>query len=342
MNSPSQWPKKWQPNAAQREILESLFAEADNKQKYASDAEFCRIHSAAFSASQWSKIRRVFDDSAPDSYFDNISDPDDKMEVLEVMWNEIRASRRRQIFKGKLCKTSFLVALKQALREAKNQETAERLVVGLAPTRGGKTTACEYLAKEISAKVVNGRQAWRSAKRGAGYLCFLKDVASAVGCRLKGESRSEVIERILIDFFNQRTIPLLIDEGEYFGSEVLDGIKLFLNESRVVVGIFAIPGAYDNWNRYFPHQSSQLAGRTLCVVEQLVVNPSDAALFFPENQFASPDDALETIAKSASSFGAFSLIKRVATRLQGSLNCDQKNVESAVARARAEMKGVGK
>ena len=59
----------------------------------------------------------------------------------------------------------------------------------------------------------------------------------------------------------------------------------------------------------------------------------DAARFFPDNQFAQPDTALNLIVQESRKFGLFQLIEGVAKRLARTSEADMDEVETAIANA---------
>jgi hypothetical protein len=319
---------KYQLAENDRRTLEQLKAEQALE---ISAADFVRNY-LPFSAGKWSKILDAIDPAAPDSYLDSIKPDtarallDDLKEIL-ISIPRLRAQAERLSSTTMLDLTQFR-AVKTAVDEATTKRNPERLVKYLAPTGGGKTNLCSYLRAKCQAKVVESREAWKRS-----YFTVLHDLASALGCRLNDESRPSAIEDMLIDFLaNQRTV-LVIDEAEFFGPAGINGLKLLLNKTRLVVVLCAIAAQHDKWNRYYPEESAQLDRRTHAVVRLSVISPEDTKKFFPPKQFENEDSSLARISEEATRFGAYSLVARVAHILGKTEKADSKEVENAIKRA---------
>lgn len=319
---------KWKPNEEQAEVIRALLAEQD-KEKSASD--FARKF-LPFSGEKWSKIAAVLDDSRPASYFDAVQDREAVFNDLELALRELRIDRARPESAGVRHTLTHFRAVAQAVRECRAGTGRNRLIKYLAPTGGGKTELCRYLAGEFGAAMVETREAWRRS-----YFTVLEDLCRALKVRLNGESRPAAIEARLIESLSDKKRLLCLDEAEFFGASALNGIKLLINNTRVTIVLCAIPAAHDRWNRHFPVEADQIATRTHGIYELGAVDVKDAALFFGKDQFAEPAASLKLIAEEASRFGHYSLLQRVAEILDGDKHADGPTVAKALSRARRQM-----
>jgi hypothetical protein len=258
---------RWVPTLDDRATLEALKAEQD---KETTAVEFVR-NFLPFGPAKWSKILNALDsDGKKPSYFDEIKDPENLMAELRTLLDEIplRRAQAERLNSLNVLELSKFRALKVAVDECRSKRTPERLVKFLAPTGGGKSMLCNYLARKCGAKVVESREAWKRS-----YITVLEDVSRALGLRLDGENRPTRIEDRLIEVFSQQNTVLAIDEGEYFGGQAINGIKLLLNKTRLVIVIAAIAEAHDRWNRYYKLEAEQLDRRTHAIVELSTIEP---------------------------------------------------------------------
>jgi hypothetical protein len=328
---------KWKPTGEQREIIEGLIGQASKEQSH----ELFVKRFLPFGAGQWSAIIAAVDDSRAESYFDRITDRDGKMEELKELLVRIqlqRASDGREDSDAKVIPLSQFRAVQRAVKEAKLVRGPERLIKYLAPTGGGKTWLSKFLATDNNLRVVESRDAWRRS-----YYCFLLDICRAVGLTIAADENSPaVIEDKLIPFLcakeDDMAIVLYIDEGEFFGREALNGLKLLLNKTRMVPVVGSIPQAHDRWNRYFPMESDQIARRTREVIQLSVINEADCKLFFPPKQFSDSASAVKYLAGAASKFGHYSLLKRVARKLAAIDGANHDDVQKATESALTTMR----
>jgi hypothetical protein len=325
---------KWQPNDEQRAILTALLEEA-GKEK--SVAEFAKKY-LPFGRSLFDQIMDVLDDKNTDSYFDKVS-PERRLTLmaeLENVLEEIPGKRIQfsRIHETKILVTSKITAVETAVRECSVKPGPERIVLCPAPTGGGKTMTCNYLADKVNARLVEVRSAWRRSATG---FVPLIDICKAVGVRTGKMPSFVKMQDDLVKFCNDRKIVLCFDEGEHFGRESLNLLKFLLNKTTIVVVLFVVPTEYDKWADWFPNEAGQIARRIHAIIETSILNPKDVALFFPKDQFADAAEALALIAREASRFGHFSLVKRVAAALDGVTRADDSDVRKALEKAQRQM-----
>ena len=146
-----------------------------------------------------------------------------------------------------------------------------------------------------------------------------------------------MIETRIIESLKGKNPILVIDEAEFFGAMALNGLKYLLNKTRLTIVICAIPEAHDRWNRYFETEALQITRRTHAVVELSVINPKDAALFFPKGTFTDAEKALAYLSGFASNFGHYSFLARLAKHLDGDSGVGKDTLEKACNAVRRQM-----
>ncbi len=323
--------KKWQPSTDQRRVLEELNYLVKQEK---SGADFARLY-CDFGYSKLSKILAALDPGRDSSYFDDVADAGSELESIELLIDEVKLQKvqvaRRQA--QPVLALSQFRAVAHAVRECRSKNNPERIVKYLAPTGGGKTMLCNYLAETLNARIVEVRTDWKKK-----HYIVLQDLAKAIGLRTGNLGyNTNRIENRLIEAGNERQITLALDEGEFFGSAALNSIKLLLNKARFTFVICAIPDAHDKWNDYYVHESDQIARRTHAQVVLSNISPGDCELFFGEKAFEERDAAVAMICEAASQFGHYSLVNRVVEALKGVSRAALNDVAKAVQSARRQM-----
>ena len=198
------------------------------------------------------------------------------------------------------------------LCKMKPADDANRLVVYLAPTGGGKTALARNLKIQHDGLLVEGRESWRRS-----YMAALCDIAAVAGVReletlmTRGE---HAIETALLERLNKQRQVLLIDEGEYFGPRTINLCKFMLNQTPTVVVIFAIPQLYDWWQRTAWEQAAQLNRRAEAIVHAGPVTADDVRVFLLGEKITLGSDsraAAAELATAANSFGHYDTLLRV-------------------------------
>jgi hypothetical protein len=336
-NSP---PGKWALSDSDRAILLRLKAEIE---KEASAAEFARLY-LPFGQSKLSKMLNAIEPDPKDNYLQQVSAETWRAEMERIAGILEDLPRQRELQERLnsqvIIELSQFRAVRVAVEECRAKESPERLVKYLAPTGGGKTMLCNYLAKTCGAKPVEARESWRAAcatERRRSYSTALRDIASALSFRTNGETSPILLENLLIKGLSKQKTILAIDEAEFFGLQALNGLKLLLNRTGLVLVLCAIRAAHDRWNYWYPVEAEQLDRRTHAVIQLTTIAPADAAKFFPANQFAETEPAVRAISEAASHFGHYSLIRRVAAKLGRHERADVKEVKEAIRSALAQM-----
>ncbi|MEI8288804.1 MAG: AAA family ATPase [Verrucomicrobiota bacterium] len=334
---------RWKPTPQLIEIITGLLEE---QAKEKSEADFVKKF-LPFGPSQWSQIHSVVKPARLNdkgelvlSYFDKIKDESraELITQLEGTLNEIPLKRAAasRIKEVSVLQTTKIRAIDLAVRECHEKPGPERIIILRAPTGGGKTMTCNWLADKKSARVVEVRGSWRRST--TGYVPLI-DIARAIGVRIsKGVTSCPRIEDDIVKFCAERNIVLCFDEGEHFGVEALKLLKFLTNKTRLVCVLCIVPSEHDKWLDWWPNEASQIARRCHAIFELSKIEEADAALFFPDrHQFANRQVELEYIIREASTFGHFSLLKRVADKLDGIAGATHADVEKAVKAAQRQM-----
>ena len=315
-----------------RKIIIGLKAEQD---KEPNAAEFVRQF-LPISASQWSKVVNALDPESKSNYFDEISaeagrDRLDELAQILADIPRLRAQAER-INAEDVFELEAFGLIREAAEEARAKSSPERLIIYTSPTGGGKSMLCYYLSKRCNARVVESRESWKRS-----YFTFLCDVAKAIGCRLDGETRPAAMEDAIISFSSRQRILLAVDEGEFFGAAAINGLKLLLNKTRLVVVICAIAEAHAKWNKYYPLESAQLDRRTHAIIRVSTIKTKDANYFFPPKQFEDRNAALTRLCEEATRFGAYSFLRRVASKIRKKERIELDEMEKAIKASLREM-----
>lgn len=351
---------KWKPNDDQRRILLALQEECAKEETVVG---FARKF-LPFTRSKYDQIMDVFNNKLDpegkvmESYFDRVSESvrEKLFEEIQFILDEIPLKRLQlsRLKEFKILPTTKILALEQAIREAKAVTGPERLIINLGPTGAGKTIACNYLAGKVNARFVEVRDIWRHSTRGN---VPLSDICRGVGMRTWSSQVAKAQDQ-LVEFCGEQNIVIVFDEGEHFGAAALNLLKFLLNKTRLVPVIFSVPEEYEKWfvKKSMSNAAFQIARRTRAVIDSSLVEEIDVALFFEgveakrdgqknlvirsvgENpSFANPGKALEILAREASRFGHFSLVRRVADKLVGVKNATLEDLDNAIKAAKRQM-----
>jgi hypothetical protein len=311
-------------NAEQQEVIDQLRALQDKKAK--SDGAFARDH-LTYSASAWNRIKSG-------DYFTKVKDPEAVVISLSKSLRLIQMEEERlEKFSGRqFIKLPDAKAVLKAIAECrqKPQSDPDRIVVYLAPTGGGKSALGGYMVSHFGASLAEAREAWKKS-----YFTALKDVGTSVGLDMSEIYNPTDGENLLLPFLRKRKHILVFDEGEYFGLEALNLIKLIMNTTPTTLLINAIGRAYRKWNHYYPHEASQILRRTHAVIEFSGIQPADALQFLR----CKVDDAGvcgKLLADAANSFGAYDFLVRTATEL-GEDEASVNEVRAAIRRVEGFM-----
>lgn len=263
-------------------------------------------------ASRWNLIRNG-------KYWGMVKSPGTLFDDLQRAYLRFGAAHQFSLrFEGKrFVSNDTFDALFAGVEEcqAKPMSDRKRVCVYLGETGKGKSMLSFELWKRFGAHALNARKDWTRKGRVA-----LEDICRRFDLPVKqNDSLSDLENKLIAEFRSQQHV-LVIDEGEYFGKEVLDCIKFFINESRLVVAILAYPEKFDRWNRIFKVEADQIRTRTHLLIRMRSITPAMADPFLDRVTWAGEGvrrTASERLLEAANSFGAFDLIDCVTTRLEG-------------------------
>lgn len=198
--------------------------------------------------------------------------------------------------------TRHIRAISSAITAARASATKNRAVFYLAPTGGGKTTICEYIAAKFSQPVIEATEAWRTS-----YMTGCARIAEAFGSDATMNTASKA-EAAMLEVLSKDRRILIIDEGNTFGPHTANMLKLILNKTETVILVAAIPFLFQRMQLAAWAESSQLVRRTTTFIHIESIEPADIAPLFPAE---TPPAALSLVAKAASQFGLFDMAARV-------------------------------
>jgi len=271
-----------------------------------SDAEFAARY-LPFHASTWQRLRE-----------DNYTGDTTKMErrCLEsiIRLESVLEDRGVHLGQVELFKSDIVKSVLLHVDTARdNHLNANRLVVYLAETGGGKTALCRHIAASYLGCIIEGRESWRSS-----YTAGCRDVAIAAGATKDDKMRnSREAEDVMLRYLRKRPHVLCIDEANSFGPHTCNMVKLILNKTPTVVFMCAIPGLWQRMQSSNWFEASQLKRRAVAVVQLAALGPKDARPFLariiPERSILTA--AAKAVAQAASRFGLYDFVERIAAHL---------------------------
>ncbi len=317
-------PPKFSIEPEQQSIINELVKFQVDLKK--SDGDFSRDH-LTHSASRWNRIKSL-------EYFKGIKDAESVFAGLVIDLRKLKSELAMIRKLGTKVFYSFpsLNAVIVAVKACKYKTDANRLVIYKAETGGGKSMLCGHMAATEGAYIIEARACWRHSAYNA-----LLDICTELGVDMEAVARPSQLEDRLLEFLNKHKCILCFDEGEFFGPDVLNLMKLILNRTPTVILITCIPEAYNRWQK-FSHEARQVMRRTHAVIEQEEIKASDVSCFLANLDMAS--DAKECaieIMKHANVFGRYDLIARIVADLATDKDIGLDDVRKAIARAKAMM-----
>lgn len=251
-------------------------------------------------------------------YFETVSAKATKKHLTELALaaknaqRTISISAKRQT--SKFIKFEHIESVGTNIEEciAKPLSDPDRLITFLAPTGGGKSALSYYLRDEYDATVVEARESWMRS-----YFCACCDIVDAMGLDRSRCWTPAQLEDLMVNELNERdTQVLVIDEGEFFGPQAANLLKLLLNKTPTVIVVLAIPKAFHRWMEKNSHQSQQLRRRTHNVIEFDQLAPKEVETILNGNWPAKERQQMAIkIAKAANTFGLMDTCFRVVNQL---------------------------
>jgi hypothetical protein len=288
--------------------LESLQdAALDARGERLSDKQFARH--LGFSGSKWNLIKSR-------AYFSMVSNIDLVFHDLRRALNDYKNKKRQKDRYGdkEFITIDTFEAIFSAVEECVEKPLSDtaRLIVYLAPTGGGKSFLGNQLSSRYSAYTIESREPWRNS-----HFVALTDICTNLDLRIEKKNTPAKLQTALLDECRKANPVLFIDEAEYFGPDIINTLKLLLNETRVVIIIGAIPEAYARWNQYWKMEADQLRRRTHLIVQHNPITSDVVEKFLaPLSLGEHAETAAEALAASANLFGAYDHVARVVDRLK--------------------------
>ena len=279
-------------------------------------------------------------------YADKLEDVGKFVFELQRGMNYFKSTARLgERFKGKrFVELPVFRAVMGAVEECQEKELSDvrRMIRYLAPTGGGKSLLSHELHLRFGATVLEARTGWRKSD----YFMLLELVKKfGIGGYENGGFQPSQMTESLLDEWRKTAPVLVIDEAECFGKEVLDFLKLGINQTKAVIVVCGIPKAVASWQRRWPMETDQLRRRTHSTFELDELNSADvAALFGAMKGFAGvklsdAEASLELVCRRANEFGSLALVDLVASSLEGQ-TANPTKVTAALNRHQAEMREV--
>ena len=207
---------------------------------------------------------------------------------------------------GGIHETRHIRAISNAISAARASKTKNRIVFFLAPTGGGKTTVCEYIADKFSQPVIEATEAWRTS-----YLTGCAAIATAFGSNATMNTARKA-ETAMLAVLSKDRRTLIIDEGNTFGPHTANMLKLILNKTETVILVAAIPYLFNRMQLAAWAESSQLIRRTTTFIHIEQIDGTDIAPMFPRGI---DEPALRLVTDAANQFGLFDMAARVRDEL---------------------------
>lgn len=301
--------QKYTPTPEDARIIAALSNHQDTMDL--SDTKFCKEH-LSITSTVWLRVKSG-------EYWQMVQDGSSVMAQLGLdldrlqNWLDLRDRFANLKFVPTTESRAVFAAIEACL--LKPTDDPERVVVYLAPTRGGKSALCkEITGKWKNARYVQSHEGWERS-----YFTCLKDLGVALGAfssQPKKYLSKQAMEKKLIDSLAGRRMVLAIDEAEFFGRDSLNLIKYMLNSTNVVIVLCVIPEAYDEWQGSFPHESAQILARTHSIHSLEPISADTAAKFLRDVSLEQPKVCAQFAADAANDFGHFSCLGYIQKRLQ--------------------------
>lgn len=226
---------------------------------------------------------------------------------------------------GGIYTTRHIKAISAAITEARAARTKNRAVFYLAPTGGGKTTICEYIAAKFSQPIIEATEAWRTS-----YLTGCASIAQAFGATATMNTARKA-ETAMLEVLSKDRRVLIIDEGNTFGPHTANMLKLILNKTDTVVLVAAIPFLFQRMQLGAWAESSQLIRRTTTFIHIEQIAAADIAPMFPDGI---DPKAINLVSSAANQFGLFDMAARVRDEI-GNAEPTISRIEQAVKKTKA-------
>lgn len=291
----------------QSELIDEI--KAAQEQSGLAEGPFAKRY-LGFSPSKWSRIQSG-------EYFSLIDKPEKLVAQLrEKLGGYKMETNLAARFNGRpLVETDAVTEVRQSLKDcaAKPLSDPVRCTIFQAQTGGGKSFLCSHLRNEEPATtfVVEARECWKKS-----YFHCIQDICRACKVSAGDTNFPTELETRLIARLSERRYRLLIDEGEYFGPQALNLLKLLLNKTETVILVAVIPAAYERWNRSSSHEAGQIRRRTHRVVRAYECSNEVVEEMLKKSALnGSTEEAADRIARAADKFGGYDIARRICNRV---------------------------
>lgn len=286
-----------------------------------SDAKFARH--LGFSGPKWGLMKRG-------EYFDMIDNASKLLNDFRRQVNSYKNSKRHSERFGDLTYIPLepFKAIYAAVEQCTNKPLSDpkRNIVYLAPPGGGKTFLGNQLAERFSAVCVDSRKSWRNSD-----FYALQDLCQKFELKMPKGFASAALQDLLFDELKETNPVLFIDEAEYFGADVINMFKFFLNNTKIVTVIATVPESYERWNTYWKLEADQFRRRTHLVVRHNTISADVAAKFLsPLSLGEHAERAAQLLSDAANVFGAYDIMSCVVERLKRQSNITPAKITNAI------------
>lgn len=187
--------------------------------------------------------------------------------------------------------------------KAKGVSSEERLIIYVAPTRGGKTWTCDRLMSAgIGTWRVSGSPSWRSS-----YMALLHGLS--VELKLPTARTCHALEGIVLDYLRNQSGVMLIEEIQMLSRDGKSFLKMLLNETPITLVLCMTPGFHRLMLRDDGEDLKQLLGRAEATILADKITPTHVLALSPSPW---PDEeGPQVIANTANDLGGLSAVTRM-------------------------------
>ena len=265
----------------------------------------------------WSKVEDL------DALFRGLKTSLNKLKVRNMQYARFGSDPFREFDSAKAIFSSVMECQSKPLSDP------IRIVVALGETGFGKSRCCAEISRRFDNVIlVNCRDKWRNSG-----LVALSDICDAAN--LAPSFQATKMEDALTNLFSGDQYILVVDEGFALGKDILNSFIRWTNLTPLVIVIFAIKEAYLKWNESFKYEARQIRSRTHNAFDNALITTADASAFLDGLELE--PGAAGALAKAATQFAGFRLIKRVVSSLDSETRVSAKDMDTAIAATRAAM-----
>jgi hypothetical protein len=194
-------------------------------------------------------------------------------------------------------------AVLDAITVARKAQNENRLVIFMAPTGGGKSELCRYLAAKKNAFVFESKESWRDS-----YSAFIHDVCAGLKTRNDSKTKRGVELKMLTRLTMYEHLLAFDESATAFGGPTANGIKLILNQTRSIV---VMCGTLELVSRMMrTSEGAQLIRRCVQVIKIEKITSQEAKPFLPYT-WSNESECLKMAVNAANQFGMFDTLTRL-------------------------------